>query len=1172
MKARGFVISRDTGDPAAGVGVVAKGSSNGVASTLDVLTSDEAGYVSFDLDGSADGARSERIWLEVTGDPGVKVTLVEKGKNVAGDRPFVVEVEQAPDRQERPPENRPAVESPDIRDWELSPSSFTAPRKLTLGSGACAVPVRAEGPIHKVRLTQVVRRWQPAPGVGQAQPGMYTEATHQPGSMQHAFLDLAGGRSATDGEIALDPVAAEPEATAKTPIPCQLVEYEQTWTDLGHSLGSVVYSLPLAPCESVDLAVIEAARSDAITRTDAILSEESLLHDLRRDRNIEESVEAALQESQGGWSVTGGIGAVVGPVVGNIGASVSRSWGARDLTGRSLQDVHDRTVQATSAIRSLNTTVVVQATQTESHQLETRTLTNHNHCHALTVQYYEVLRRLKLETRHAGTRSGVMIPYSYLGFTKPAPTDADRTPAPGDLRLVNRLRPLLEARLLRPELKSNFEAVRRLLFFSKATPPPPPPADDSKTKPPPTTQDYDIRNVTLRLKRGPWGTSGSQQDPSVSFRIRLKDGSWAFFSQLGQHTREMWVFEPGLENDNSEDYLQWLDDYPAQLVNPVKRSALEALQIKWQQTEGFRPDWSLRGVQLRALSPSGEVTILKHETSATSKEELEEEFRDFEGKSAMKEFLIPPPPQPPPPPPADDKQPTPPASTKEQDEALAWELIAHLQDHAAHYTRLLLAEKEPAWFSAALDKALGNLGKVRESVDSVPVAMSGSYLVFALNGTGDPKATSEQPKEEIVSLPTRGLLGEAQLGSCNACEKRDVTRFWKWDETPCERPPQIGGVTPGFRGQTPTLEPTPLPPSVVQVTAPPAAPDPVGLAAALRTIGTAGLFRDMSASTQLATLLSGLSSGAIDLAKAREIAAKLSEKIERGDGATGLDGSDGVNRRSIDELMDLTGVAKELDKAGREMDWPEETRVGATSGLFQQAVAPAAGAAAKAGAVIGTLAMKAVEPAIKEMFSTPKGRYFHLVDGGALLEGYPNPADYLSEGEQVIPVFVRDVGGTRLTDGLDAELRITWQDCTLKPERIKKQDQGRARMLLAAVCKKNIMVTVTHWDIGYALTFAEVKPWKLYVPETSVMMTRSGVTGRVERQALHAEVLLGVSVTPSAALGPGGGPFANPALRIPLTPDKFTRYEIYSLTRWGENRITGHMLAAESTASSEYNL
>ena len=55
-----------------------------------------------------------------------------------------------------------------------------------------------------------------------------------------------------------------------------------------------------------------------------------------------------------------------------------------------------------------------------------------------------------------------------------------------------------------------------------------------------------------------------------------------------------------------------------------------------------------------------------------------------------------------------------------------------------------------------------------------------------------------------VSLPTRGLFAEALLGDCNSCETRDVTRFWRWEKSPClDQAPAISGVQPGPQGQPP---------------------------------------------------------------------------------------------------------------------------------------------------------------------------------------------------------------------------------------------------------------------------------------------------------------------------------------------------------------------------------
>jgi hypothetical protein len=61
-----------------------------------------------------------------------------------------------------------------------------------------------------------------------------------------------------------------------------------------------------------------------------------------------------------------------------------------------------------------------------------------------------------------------------------------------------------------------------------------------------------------------------------------------------------------------------------------------------------------------------------------------------------------------------------------------------------------------------------------------------------------------------IGLPTKGVLGEAVLGSCPSAEKIDLTRFWNWQDAPADTAPGIGMV------QLPTT----TPPLTTGVTAP----------------------------------------------------------------------------------------------------------------------------------------------------------------------------------------------------------------------------------------------------------------------------------------------------------------------------------------------------------------
>ena len=69
----------------------------------------------------------------------------------------------------------------------------------------------------------------------------------------------------------------------------------------------VVYSLPLAPYESIDLAVIDWSRTDEAQRGEDLTVSEQLIHNQRRDMTIEETVIAGLDELATRWICNGRI-------------------------------------------------------------------------------------------------------------------------------------------------------------------------------------------------------------------------------------------------------------------------------------------------------------------------------------------------------------------------------------------------------------------------------------------------------------------------------------------------------------------------------------------------------------------------------------------------------------------------------------------------------------------------------------------------------------------------------------------------------------------------------------------------------------------------------------------------------------------------------------------------
>ena len=150
-----------------------------------------------------------------------------------------------------------------------------------------------------------------------------------------------------------------------------------------------------------------------------------------------------------------------------------------------------------------------------------------------------------------------------------------------------------------------------------------------------------------------------------------------------------------------------------------------------------------------------------------------------------------------------------------------------------------------------------NLGLV---LDPVPVAISGEHIGFMYTSE---KASEElaskfvrkEPATRTIALPTGGLFAEGVLGQAVSAEKIDLSRFWRWQDSPIPiLPPQIKPVDTGSRAQAFDLTGANLDPSSAQLGAIPSLPDPTGLSSLLKTLGKGDLFRDISGGDAVAEL------------------------------------------------------------------------------------------------------------------------------------------------------------------------------------------------------------------------------------------------------------------------------------------------------------------------------
>ncbi len=225
-----------------------------------------------------------------------------------------------------------------------------------------------------------------------------------------------------------------------------ILNFKQVWKAAGYSLGDLLYSLPLAPGQKKQIAIFDWDRKETASRNESLDYRDNLQNSNVHDRDINEIVNSNLSEntsagshnktkgksagvgasygqgssaggagSYGGFSVVGAFTSMLG-ISGGVNKSSGESFtdssqsSMRSLSASSNQQLRDRTMQNASSLRSQRSTVVSSVGQSESFKITTEVIANHNHCHAITIQYFEVLRHFALHQELSDVQECLFIP------------------------------------------------------------------------------------------------------------------------------------------------------------------------------------------------------------------------------------------------------------------------------------------------------------------------------------------------------------------------------------------------------------------------------------------------------------------------------------------------------------------------------------------------------------------------------------------------------------------------------------------------------------------------------------------------------------------------------------------------------------------------------------------
>jgi hypothetical protein len=266
----------------------------------------------------------------------------------------------------------------------------------------------------------------------------------QADGFQRVTFSLGDGQKVKRGSVSLDnPIRWQdaPDNRDKLSIyqavsvaTGHLLHYKTVLKADGYSLGDLLYSLPLAPGQKKQIVVYDWKRSLQASESQQLVQREGLTASVVNDRsiidsltgNINEAIRGQSSASTGGVSAGLGVGAIIGPVGAVLGVSGGYSTSSSNASQNSSrttsqafgETLRNSIMQSANAYRELNATLIDTVTEGQQFSTTTEVVANHNHCHSLTILYFEVLRHYAVYQELAAVEECIFVPLIMTEFTQ----------------------------------------------------------------------------------------------------------------------------------------------------------------------------------------------------------------------------------------------------------------------------------------------------------------------------------------------------------------------------------------------------------------------------------------------------------------------------------------------------------------------------------------------------------------------------------------------------------------------------------------------------------------------------------------------------------------------------------------------------------------------------------
>lgn len=633
-----------------------------------------------------------------------------------------------------------------------------------------------------------------------------------------------------------------------------LLSFSQSWYVEGITNGSLLRSVPLAPGETTKVAIIDWRRSTTGSTIEDISQTEKLSNTLTQKRAMEEIASATAHElqsgsseidtdsdthteSQGGWQFAifaGGGGEMSDSDVDSNTSAFTTSEGTKDISSQMQQKIDSSTQQKSFSARNKRASVVTELTETESETITTRSVTNYNHMHALTMQYWQVVQIYRTEVQLQNYRRCLFIPMQIFDFA--------------DERIIERFKSIL--------IKAALNGTTRELLI----------ATNNK--------------VNVRFTATPY--------------YEIYEGKKKLIERAKFLARLIITNRQGLISGFDRDAVSWSMSSDTFLVNfqwdTNESTALKNIKVTTEDGQVIEIANNGGGFGTNTVNPDipGPVPLSQIDNIVASFDNVANDyiqkvtlrFKIFDNRFAdlIIKILV-------------KKDKTSQRLLEIDQPPGTNELSDLLNQNSLYYSQQIWLNADVHFLTLQLSPYSYGGRPVVQLIDPKPVAVAGNCLGFIYHNTTDPEwvdwvninIDTQKITTQKIALPTDGVFGEAVLGRFNSAEKLDLTRFWNWQDSPIPvSAPEIAAIQAGQHQVTAPPQPGNLESPVVNIMNPPALPDPTGMQGILQAIVASNLFRDMSGVAQAAALAnSGINASSQSaIAAGQQVASNLNAQVD----------------------------------------------------------------------------------------------------------------------------------------------------------------------------------------------------------------------------------------------------------------------------------------------------